>query len=96
MFYTVFNSDDGIADPASDVERLYVVFEGMQLLEHDYLGGLGSRGSGKVKFQKISISLRRREDYFAEQVHIGSFGTVGELLEKKDEVLKKIKAELKI
>ena len=28
--------------------------EGMKLLEYDYLGGSGSRGYGKVKFNDIS------------------------------------------
>ena len=96
MIYTVFNSDDGIANPASDVERLYIVFEGMQLLEHDYLGGLGSRGSGKVKFQKISLSLRRRADYFENPISIGTFDTLEELMAKKDEILGRLKSELNI
>ncbi|HID09431.1 TPA: type III-A CRISPR-associated RAMP protein Csm3, partial [Candidatus Micrarchaeota archaeon] len=96
MIYTVLNSDDGTADPAADVARLYVVFEGMNLLEHDYLGGLGSRGSGKVKFQRISISLRKRLDYFEGKTDIGVFDSVEELLAKRDEVLGKIKAELRV
>ena len=96
MIYTVFNSDDGIADPASDVERLYIVFEGMQLLEHDYLGGLGSRGSGKVKFQKILLSLRRRADYFEKPIPIGTFETLEELMTKKDEILGRLKSELNV
>ena len=96
MIYTVFNSDNGIADPESDVERLYVIFEGLQLLEHDYLGGLGSRGSGKVKFQKISISLRKRADYFEKEADIGTFGTVEDLMAQKNEILGKVKAQLGI
>jgi CRISPR-associated protein Csm3 len=31
----------------------------MQLLEDDYLGGLGSRGSGKVRFEQLEVALRR-------------------------------------
>jgi len=94
MVYTVFNSDNGVADPKSDVEHLYVVFEGMQLVEHDYLGGLGSRGSGKVEFRKISVCLRKRSDYFEKVTDIGTFETVEELMANKGEVLGKIKAEL--
>jgi len=30
----------------------------MSLLENNYLGGSGSRGSGQVKFAKINISKR--------------------------------------
>jgi CRISPR-associated protein Csm3 len=96
MIYTVFNSDDGVAEPAKDVERLYVVFEGMQLLEHDYLGGLGSRGSGKVEFRKISIALRKRTDYFERETPLGTFETLDDLMAKKGEILGKVKAELNL
>jgi len=37
----------------------------MQLLEEDYLGGLGSRGGGKVAFKIKRISARVGEDYRA-------------------------------
>jgi len=94
MIYTITNSDDGKADPKQDVEQLVVIFEGMKLLEDDYLGGLGSRGSGKVAFRKIYITLRKREDYFENPFPIGSFNDTGELIEKKNEIVRKIKAEL--
>ena len=94
MVYAIFNSDEGKVDPAEDVDRLAVVFEGMQLLEHDYLGGLGSRGSGKVAFRKIRIVLRRRADYFDNPVPIGEFENIGDIVAKKQEVIQKIKAEL--
>jgi len=94
MVYVIFNSDEGKVDPAEDVDRLAVVFEGMQLLEHDYLGGLGSRGSGKVAFRKIRIVLRRRADYFDNPVPIGEFENIGDIVAKKQEVIQKIKAEL--
>jgi CRISPR-associated protein, Csm3 family len=44
-----------------------VVFEGMRLLEDDYLGGYGSRGSGKVRFENIEVILRPKEYYFGER-----------------------------
>ncbi|MCX7705309.1 MAG: type III-A CRISPR-associated RAMP protein Csm3, partial [bacterium] len=37
----------------TDKKILSKVFEAMELLEHDYLGGMGSRGYGKVKFEEI-------------------------------------------
>ena len=46
-----------------DLERFINVFEAMQLLEDDYLGGQGSRGSGKILFQDLSVSCRARNDY---------------------------------
>jgi CRISPR-associated protein Csm3 len=46
-----------------DLERFVNVFEAMQLLEDDYLGGQGSRGSGKILFQDLSVSCRTRNSY---------------------------------
>lgn len=39
------------------------VARGLQLLEDDYLGGHGSRGSGKVRFSDITVSIRSRASY---------------------------------
>jgi len=50
-----------------DPELLRVVFEGMRLLEDDYLGGYGSRGSGKVRFENIEVILRPKAYYFGEE-----------------------------
>jgi len=50
----------------SDVDLLKTLFEGMKLLEDDYLGGHGSRGYGAVKFEDISIRLRGRDYYEGE------------------------------
>jgi CRISPR-associated protein Csm3 len=47
----------------ADLERFANVIEGMQLLEDDYLGGSGSRGSGKVAFKAIRIYTRARGSY---------------------------------
>lgn len=49
-----------------DPELLKVVFEGMRLLEDDYLGGYGSRGSGKVWFENIEVILRPKAYYFED------------------------------
>ena len=39
------------------------LIQAMKLLEDDYLGGQGSRGYGKIKFENIKISFRGREYY---------------------------------
>jgi len=41
------------------------VLKAMQLLEEDYLGGLGSRGGGKVAFKIKKIFARVGETYRA-------------------------------
>jgi CRISPR-associated protein Csm3 len=42
--------------------RLPQVFVALQLVEDDYLGGLGSRGSGKVRFLNLEVACKRDEN----------------------------------
>lgn len=46
-----------------DVAYLKLLFEGMMLLEDSYLGGGGTRGSGKIKFVDINITARDKSYY---------------------------------
>ena len=55
-----------VYDPG-DLERFVHVLQAMQLLQDDYLGGLGSRGSGKVVFENLTVSIRSRQDYGDEK-----------------------------
>ena len=52
----------GIYDQA-DYGRLKVVIDAMQLVEDDYLGGAGSRGSGKIRFASLDVFARCNADY---------------------------------
>ena len=95
MVYTVYSSDDGSCDLGQDIEHLGAVFEAMQLLEHDYLGGSGSRGSGKVAFENIQIAVRSGDAYFAPTAQaVGSFATVAELMAARDDVLARVREKL--
>lgn len=55
MVYSIYD--------VGDVDRLVTVVEAMQLLEDDYLGGLGSRGGGKITFQNLAIYARNSSNY---------------------------------
>lgn len=55
IIYNVFEDQDK--------DLLKKVFEAMELLEHDYLGGMGSRGYGQVAFSDLQIYWNTREDY---------------------------------
>ncbi|MDK2896917.1 MAG: CRISPR-associated protein Csm3 [Candidatus Atribacteria bacterium] len=47
-----------------DIERLIrKLWEGLRLLEDDYLGGSGTRGYGEVAFRNLEFSLKTRTDY---------------------------------
>ncbi len=46
-----------------DCEHLANVFTALQLVEDDYLGGHGSRGSGKVAFKRITLTPKVGAEY---------------------------------
>lgn len=54
----VFNVYD-----AADHERFLNVLTALQLVEDDYLGGHGSRGSGRIQFQKLNIICKAAAAY---------------------------------
>jgi len=70
----------------ADVERFENVVEGMQLLEDDYLGGSGSRGSGKVAFCKIQVYARARGDYRQRRYYQGDDFEFADLAALNDEL----------
>jgi CRISPR-associated protein Csm3 len=50
------------------------VLEGLELVQEDYLGGLGSRGSGKVSFDHLTLRLKQNKRYEQpdEVLHAGT------------------------
>jgi len=83
-----------------DLDRFINVFEAMQLLEDDYLGGQGSRGSGKVRFEGVRVFCRNRNAYADEKgwegTPEGSNLGVSDILARKQDLLKWLKDEIKI
>ncbi len=67
----------GIYEDA-DFDRLKFVISAMQYVEDDYLGGAGSRGSGKVSFTNLSVSARAHKTYDKEE-SFKTFNNVQEL-----------------
>jgi len=61
-----------------DIERLDTLVEGLKLMEDDYLGGFGGRGSGKVKLEDIKVSMRGG-DYLTGQHDLGSYDSLDAL-----------------
>lgn len=56
----------------------------LQLVEDDYLGGHGSRGSGKVAFEALEIVCKRGDDYQAKP--IAKAGTLPELVAGRPQI----------
>jgi CRISPR-associated protein Csm3 len=70
----------------ADFERFKIVLNAMQFVEDDYLGGGGSRGSGKVRFRKLCVSARAGEDYFTEIPFSTTFEDLQQLIQRYDEI----------
>lgn len=71
---------------ADDVKRFTDVLTALQLVEDDFLGGQGSRGSGKVQFEELALTLRVGAEY--QTVTDARFKglKVGDLQQKKGEI----------
>ena len=46
-----------------DKEMFKRVLQAMELLEHDYLGGQGTRGYGQIQFQNLNVFWNSNKDY---------------------------------
>lgn len=60
MVYSIYDLNDG---GKKDLEFFKTVATGLRLVEDSFLGGSGTRGYGKVKFENISYKLRSKENY---------------------------------
>jgi CRISPR-associated protein Csm3 len=69
LIYSLYEGDGCAA--AQDLQRLAALVEGMLLLEDDYLGGLGTRGSGKVQLVDFHVQVRTRSNYLAKAQDAG-------------------------
>lgn len=92
MVYSIYSGAG--CDPLQDVARLRTVVEGLQLLEDDYLGGLGSRGSGKVRLQDIKIMVRSQNGYLNEPAKIGEYADLAGLVKDLDALQGQVRAQL--
>jgi len=59
----VFSLYDIPHDNNDDYNYLNVLFEAMDFIEDSYLGGSGTRGYGKVKFEDVSVNFVSKDDY---------------------------------
>ncbi len=79
MVYSVYDS--------ADVDRFRVLLEAVQLLEDDYLGGQGSRGSGRIRFCNLRLSLRAADRYAELKAYPQDFSTLPDILGQAQQIL---------
>ena len=57
-------NDNGKSHPLQDELQFFdTILTGIELLEDDYLGGSGSRGSGQIAFENLTMIFKSRECY---------------------------------
>jgi CRISPR-associated protein Csm3 len=78
---------------SGDAELFWRVIEAMQLLEDDYLGGHGSRGSGKIAFCNLSLKLRYGPQYVEDDKTFGPYD-LPKLIGQREPVLNWLKGKL--
>lgn len=84
MIYNVFDE--------ADKTRFRDVLKAMELLEHDYLGGSGSRGYGKIWFTDIKLLWNSIQDYQMGNIEDknslnGEHVTVVSIMQHFDEII---------
>src|SRR5581483_2293151 len=80
-----------LIDPQSDLKFFDTTLEGLQLLEDDYLGGAGARGSGKVRFVNLRLGFKGNSGAYAEKAEpLGNetYGSVADLRSEWNKILK--------
>ncbi len=86
MVYSVY-------DLKQDVDWFAVLLDGMELLEDDYLGGYGSRGSGKIVFEQLKVTLKTASEY-RRPIELGNYETLAELSAASANLIATIRSEL--
>lgn len=70
---------------SGDIPLFGHLLTALQLVQDDYLGGQGSRGSGKVCFEGLELVCKRGDAYVATRPR--AYATLKDLLDDKDAVL---------
>ncbi len=65
MIFSIYRLADSGTD--GDLALVPQFLKAMELLEDDYLGGQGTRGSGKIKFRNFSVVYKPRGYYDREE-----------------------------
>jgi CRISPR-associated protein Csm3 len=82
----------------SDLDLFQELLEVMRLLEDDYLGGGGSRGSGRIEFRELSVTIKPIDSYSQPQATLYSTDptTLKGLIEQEEVLVKKMKELIRI
>lgn len=80
---------------AADLDRFAHVLTALQLVQDDFLGGQGSRGSGKVAFEHLSLTLKSGPEYSEPDEQPFTDLSLAALLAAQVDVMRWIKEHIK-
>ena len=64
LIYALYTRDTfSTSQIENELNFFDTILAGMELLEDDYLGGAGSRGSGQIAFEKLTMKFKSRKCY---------------------------------
>lgn len=75
---------------AGDLPLIDHLLACLQLVEDDYIGGHGSRGSGKVAFRDLSVICRNTDNYTEQHAVVDSVETLGDLLGRRTDIQSRV------
>lgn len=80
----------------SDVGLFMTFLQTLELLQDDYLGGGGSRGSGKIALEDIAVTLKSRKYYKGEETthKLAEGKSFEDIKRQPDDLVKKIEEKL--
>ncbi len=90
--YSLYDLDG--AGCQADIDWLRSVFQAMEMLEDDYLGGYGSRGAGKIRFCNLVVTFKPKAYYEGKADLVPLAGRVSMAELRPDEYADRIKASL--
>ncbi|MFQ6044672.1 MAG: type III-A CRISPR-associated RAMP protein Csm3 [Candidatus Poribacteria bacterium] len=90
MVYSIYEYQSGDIEEygKADLDRLFKVFEAMQLLSDEHLGGLGARGSGCIQFENLGVAFRSSTSYgrMSKPIPYSEGNSLENLLEQSDAI----------
>lgn len=90
LVYSVYDSPLGMEE---EIRWFFDVLRMLRLVEDDYLGSSGSRGSGRVQFEALVLSVRSTANYAQMTLSIQA-DTPQELLEQERSLIPEIVAAI--
>jgi CRISPR-associated protein Csm3 len=81
---------------SSDLDLIAHVLTALDLVEDDYLGGHGSRGSGRVAFRNLSLVAKRSDDYSNPRTYPTQGVDLSALIQDRDEILAWLKDKIPV